>query len=133
MYFLSARDPPFTNEIQYYELSALAASWLGLPMSYTDEIIVNPKQNKSINYYFDKLSASFNEMNRVLKKNGAAVLMLHDENPIVLNKIETSIMDSGFSVLKKQIIQMPQRNIGNRDTNNGKELLILSCKKERSF
>lgn len=126
-------DPPFTSEIQYYELSVLAASWLGLPMSYKDEIIVNPKQGKSINCYFDKLSLSIKEMNRVLKSNGVAVLMLHDEKAYVLKRIRTSIIDGGFDVIGEEIIQMPQRNIGNRDSSKGKELLILTCKKHRNY
>jgi len=40
-------DPPFTDEVQYFELSTMPASWLGLSIPFEKEIIMNPNQGKT--------------------------------------------------------------------------------------
>ena len=122
-------DPPFTDEVQYFELSTMAASWLDLPMLFRKEIIVNHNQGKSLNDYYESLCQSFSEMHRALKKSGMAVIMLHDENPSVVSNLTDIVENAGFQCIKKETEQMAQRHVGDRDRIGGKDLYILTCKK----
>jgi adenine-specific DNA methylase len=123
-------DPPFSDEIQYFELSFMAASWLGLTLPFEKEIIVNPKQGKSQNDYHRQLAQAFRELNRVLKNNHSGVFMLHDEDPEMLSTLVEIVKGSGFRVRRRATAQMPRRMVGNRDDENGKDLLIIVCNKE---
>jgi len=122
-------DPPFTDEIQYFELSVMAASWLNLSLPFQKEIIVNHNQGKSINDYYRLLFQAFSEMYRVLKKHGTAVIMLHDESLNVILSLAELIESAGFQCIKKETKQMIQRHVGDRDKISGKNLYILTCKK----
>jgi adenine-specific DNA methylase len=122
-------DPPFTDEVQYFELSFMAASWLRLPMPFEKEIIINPNQGKTANMYYSSLYKAFLEMHRILKRNGTAVIMLHDENPTIISNFIELIDNAGFRFVKKEQRQMMQRHIGDRDQLHGKDLFILTCRK----
>lgn len=122
-------DPPFTDEVQYFELSYLAASWLGLPMPFEKEIIVNSRQGKKLEDYFRLLSASFAELYRVLKPGRMAVIMLHDENKDILRKLVELVGGAGFIIENTKKQRMVQRQVGDRDSLKGKDLLVLSCRK----
>jgi len=122
-------DPPFTDEIQYFELSYLAASWLELPMPFDKEIIVNHNQGKTFNDYCHLLSKSFLEMYRILKPGRRAVIMLHDEDEEILTKLIELVKQAGFTINKRKKEQMVQRHVGERNTLRGKDLLILNCRK----
>ncbi|MEM2703315.1 MAG: DNA methyltransferase [Candidatus Bathyarchaeia archaeon] len=122
-------DPPFTDEVQYFELSFMAASWLRLPMPFEKEIIINPNQGKTANVYYSSLYKAFLEMHRTLKKNGIAVIMLHDENPAIISNLTELVENTGFRCVKKEKRQMMQRHVGDRDRLRGKDLFILTCKK----
>jgi hypothetical protein len=126
---MTITDPPFGDEIQYFELSYLAASWLGVKMPFANEIVVNSKQGKPVSRYLADLSASFLELNRVLQKGGKAVFMLHDEEPEMLSQLRNTVVGAKFRVIKQDTAVMPQRRIGNRDERHGMELQILSCSK----
>jgi len=95
-------DPPFTDEIQYFELSYMAASWLGLPMPFDKEIIVNPKQGKQFDDYCHLLSKSFAELYRVLKPGRTAIIMLHEENKEILNKMVELVEGTGFIMERRR-------------------------------
>jgi len=122
-------DPPFTDEIQYFELSYLAASWLGLRMPFDKEIIVNHKQGKRFDDYCRLLSKSFSEMYRILKPGRRAVIMLHDEDEETLTKLIELVKQAGFTINKRKKEQMMQRHVGKRNTLRGKDLIILNCRK----
>jgi DNA modification methylase len=122
-------DPPFTDEIQYFELSFLACSWLNLALDFENEIVVNKKQNKSIDEYFKALQKAFDELYRVLKPNRYAIIMLHEENAKLLNSIEKIIVEAGFTIIGKDRKTMYQRRIGDRDVLKGKDLEIFVCRK----
>jgi 16S rRNA G966 N2-methylase RsmD len=122
-------DPPFTDEVQYFELSYLAASWLGLDMPFDKEIIVNPKQGKKFDDYCHLLSKAFKEMYRVLKPGRTAVIMLHDEKEEILNQLVELVKGAGFIIERGKKELMAQRQIGNRDGQKGIYLLVLCCRK----
>ena len=123
-------DPPFTDEIQYFELSYLAASWLGMKLPFEKEIIVNPNQNKSIKRYFDMLSKSFEAIYRVLKPGGHAVIMFHEEDENGVLKIKELLQKAGFIIENVDLQYMQQRKIGERNESKGKELLVFTCSKQ---
>jgi hypothetical protein len=122
-------DPPFTDEVQYFELSYLAAAWLGLEMPFDKEIIVNPNQGKKFNDYCNLLSKAFKEMYRVLKPGRTAVIMLHDEKEEILNQLVELVKGAGFIIERRKKELMVQRQIGNRDGQKGIYLLVLCCRK----
>jgi adenine-specific DNA methylase len=122
-------DPPFTDEVQYFELSYLAAAWLGFEMPFAKEIIVNPKQGKKFNDYCNLLSKAFKEMYRVLKPGRTAVIMLHDEKEEILNQLVELVKGAGFIIERGKKELMAQRQIGNRDGQKGIYLLVLCCRK----
>jgi hypothetical protein len=126
---LVVTDPPFTDEIQYFELSYMAASWLGLPMPFEQEIVVNYKQGKKFEDYCRLLSKSFAEMYRVLQPGRRAVIMLHEENEEILNSLVELVEEVGFILERRDKKHMTQRQIGNRNTIKGKDLFILDCRK----
>jgi 16S rRNA G966 N2-methylase RsmD len=107
-------DPPYGDSIQYGELSSLWASWLGYDMKKylnrieSEEIIINSKQNKKINYYEDKLKKVFNEIYRVLKQNSYMVLTFHNTSFKIRNILLLSVTSSGFE-LKQILFQLPPR------------------------
>ena len=72
-------DPPQMDEIQYFELSFLAAKWLKLDIPFEKEIVVNPRQGKDKETYWNMLKAAFQEFTRVLKPRGRITVMLHGE------------------------------------------------------
>lgn len=124
---LIVTDPPFTDEIQYFELSYLGASWLGLPMPFDKEIVVNYMQGKRFHDYCHLLSKSFLELYRVLKHGRTAVIMLHEENEEILKELIELVKGAGFVVKEKKKKEMVQRHVGDRDCIRGRDLLILSC------
>jgi 16S rRNA G966 N2-methylase RsmD len=122
-------DPPFTDEIQYFELSYMAASWLGLPMPFDKEIVVNHRQGKKLNDYYRLLSKSFAELHRVLKPGRMAIIMLHDENEEILNELIELVEGAGFIIDKRKKERMVVRQVGDRNSLKGRDLLVLSCHK----
>jgi 16S rRNA G966 N2-methylase RsmD len=122
-------DPPFTDEIQYFELSYMAASWLGLPIPFDKEIVVNHKQGKNLDGYCRLLSKSFEELYRVLKPGRTAIIMLHDENKGIFNKLVELVEGAGFIIDKTKKERMIQRQVGYRDNIKGRDLFVLRCSK----
>jgi adenine-specific DNA methylase len=57
-------DPPYGDSIQYYELSKLWASWLQIPTSSSEEIVINPQKGKSVNLYPTKSNSFTNPTQR---------------------------------------------------------------------
>ena len=78
-------DPPQMDEIQYFELSFLTARWLKLDLPFEKEIVVNPRQGKDEEIYWNMLKAAFQEFTRVLKPGGRITIMLHGEEEYFRN------------------------------------------------
>ena len=46
-------DPPFFDEVQYFELSFLAVAWLNLKLDFDNEIVVNFSVScLAVNFYY---------------------------------------------------------------------------------
>jgi hypothetical protein len=122
-------DPPFTDEVQYFELSTMAASWLGLSIPFEKEIIINPNQGKTAAEYYSSLHKAFSEMHRVLKMHKKAIIMFHEEDPGTISNLNELVESVGFRCVKRENRQMMQRRIGDRDQLHGKNLSVLTYKK----
>jgi hypothetical protein len=79
--------------------------------------------------YCRLLSKAFGEMHRVLMPGRVAVIMLHDENKETLNQLVELVKGAGFIIEKRAKKRITQRQVGNRDSRRGKELLVLGCRK----
>ena len=107
-------DPPYGDSIQYGELSALWANWLGYDMnSYLssiscDEIVINSNQNKNLQRYQSLLREAFSVLYRVLKPDKYMVLTFHNTSTKIRNALVLSILKSGFE-LKQILFQLPAR------------------------
>jgi tRNA G10 N-methylase Trm11 len=126
---LIVTDPPFADEIQYFELSYMTAAWLGIHMPFNGEIVVNENQGKTFDTYCRLLLESFSELYRVLKRNHRAVIMLHEEDRNKLTRMIRSVKEAGFSIEREDRVKMSQRYVGDRNTTKGSNLLILTCYK----
>jgi len=121
-------DPPFFDEIQYFELSYIYASWLNVKLDFDNEIIVNYNRRKNEPRYLADLEKAIQEMHRVLKKNKYLVLMFHEEEELKLKKVQ-NIISKYFSVEKVENETMQQRQVGDRDAKRGTKLKVFVAKK----
>ena len=85
-------DPPYGGAVQYFELSTLWASWLGLNLDYAEEITINGQQNKDFEYYHKMLRSAFREMYRVLKPNRYLTVTFHSTEIAVWNSIIKAVV-----------------------------------------
>jgi len=126
---LVVTDPPFYDEIQYFELSYLAAAWLYAKLDFEHEIVVNRNRGIDEKKYLNRLAKALLEIQRVLKDGRYAVIMFHEEDEERMKKIK-ELISCFFTIEKEDKVEMKQRNVGDRDTKRGKELRIFVAKKE---
>jgi hypothetical protein len=102
-------DPPYGGAVQYFELSTLWASWLGMSLDWwEDEITINDEQNKDFDYYHKMMHAAFLEVYRVLKPARWLTVTFHSTDIKVYNSIIKAVLFAGFD-LEKIIYQPPAR------------------------
>lgn len=107
-------DPPYGDSIQYGELSTLWGAWLDLNMrNYVslmeaEEIVINSKQGKKLQFYQDRLTQVFTEMYRVLKSGKFMIITFHNTSLKIRNALISSVVDS-FFILKQILFQLPPR------------------------
>ncbi len=101
-------DPPYGGAVQYFELSTLWASWLGMDLDYKDEITVNRQQEKDFEYYHKMLKAAFRQMYLVLKSGKYMTVTFHSTDIKVWNSIVKAVVMAGFE-LEKILYQPPAR------------------------
>ncbi|MCD6318419.1 hypothetical protein J7M02_05080, partial [Candidatus Aerophobetes bacterium] len=105
-------DPEYGDSIQYYELSQLGASWLGLENDWKNEIVVNPKQGKATDIYRDMLCEAFKEIYRVLKPDKYMTVTFHSREIKYWNALMYAIQVTGFRYVTA-VYQIPQREYTN--------------------
>jgi 16S rRNA G966 N2-methylase RsmD len=101
-------DPPFGANLMYSELSFLWESWLKIFTNNKEEAIINSGQNKGINEYTELMTASFKEMNRILKPNRWLTIEFHNTKAIVWNSIQEAIAQSGFIIAQVSVLNKKQ-------------------------
>jgi len=101
-------DPPFGANLMYSELSFLWESWLKILTNNEDEAIINSGQNKGINEYTKLMTASFKEMNRILKPNRWITIEFHNTKASVWNSIHEAIAQAGFIIAQVSVLDKKQ-------------------------
>ncbi|MHA1340387.1 MAG: DNA methyltransferase [Promethearchaeota archaeon] len=103
-------DPPYGDSIQYFELSTIWNKWLEFKIDKYEEqeIVINKRQNKTEEKYYNALKRVFTECYRVLKKGRQMVITFHNSDIKIRNKLISSVLDSGF-YLENLIFQIPAR------------------------
>lgn len=99
-------DPPYAGTIQYLELSAVWAAWLGFEINFREEVTINEQQEKSFEDYHRMLHSAFREMHRVLKPGRWLTVTFHSTDVRVYNSIVRAVVLAGFD-LKKIVYQPP--------------------------
>jgi len=127
---LVVTDPPFFDEVQYFELSYFYAAWLRVRLDFDNEIVVNHRRGKDEKTYLKELEKAIEEIHRVLKKDRHTVIMFHEESEEKVKAVR-EIISSFFTIEKENVTIMQQRIIGDRDTKRGRELRILVTTKCR--
>ncbi|AWR96158.1 hypothetical protein DFR86_00420 [Acidianus sulfidivorans JP7] len=125
---LIVTDPPFFDEIQYFELSYFYAAFLGINLDFKNEIVVNENRGKTEREYLETLDRTLEEMHRVLKRGRYLVFMFHEENEEKVKKVK-DLFSTYFDIEKEEIKTMSQRNIGDRNNVKGKELRVVIGRK----
>ncbi|MCF2139332.1 MAG: hypothetical protein K9W44_04680 [Candidatus Lokiarchaeota archaeon] len=107
-------DPPYGDSIQYGELSSLWVKWIGLDMEQyismiqKEEIVINSKQQKNLQFYQSKLCKAFKILYQVLKPGKFMVITFHNTSMAIRNALITSVLDAGFE-LRQILFQLPPR------------------------
>ncbi len=103
-------DPPYSDNVQYGELSDFFYVWqrLALQGTYREyepalvlkehEIVKNPAQGKDGSFYQEGLRKVFSESNRVLKDNGLLVFTFHHKAFEAWVNVLTAVLDAGFYI-----------------------------------
>ncbi len=103
-------DPPYSDNVQYGELSDFFYVWqrLALKGSYPEfasqlvrkerEIVKNPKQGKSGSFYEEGLRRVFSECRRVLKDDGLLIFTFHHKALEAWVNVLRAVLNAGFFV-----------------------------------
>lgn len=95
-------DPPQTDEIQFFELSFLASRWLNLSIPFEDEIVVNPRQGKTEDDYWEMLEDALRESVRVLKPGKRITVLLHGESPVYFENFKNILSNLGLKMISNK-------------------------------
>ena len=105
-------DPPYGYSIQYGELLYMWGSWLQIldnfPTVSREEIIVNPRQNKTDIEYEQMLTKAFKKIFQWLKPGGYCIVTFHNPNLKYRNILFRSVLLNGFE-FEKIVYQPPPR------------------------
>jgi adenine-specific DNA methylase len=103
-------DPPYSDNVQYGELSDFFYVWqrLALKGEYPEfsltevpkdrEIVKNPKHGKDGSFYEEGLRRVFSECRRVLKDDGLLVFTFHHKSFDAWVNVLRAVLDAGFFV-----------------------------------
>ena len=105
-------DPEYGDAVQYFELSYMANSWLDSSVNWEDEIVVNPRQEKSRERYEEMLTAAFEEVFRVLESGGYLTVTFHSSELRYWNSLMYAIQQAGFEYVDA-VYQVPAQEYTN--------------------
>lgn len=121
-------DPPFGANIPYAELNFINEAWLKRFTDRTDEAIVSPKQEKSVDVYRELLTRSFGEARRVLKPSGRATMVFHSASAEIWNALQRAYQDAGFDVEHAGVLNKTQgsfKQVTTKGAVSGDPVLLL--------
>ena len=97
-------DPPYGHSIQYGELLFLWGTWLNLFDNYhdlfSDEIVINHKQDKSLEEYESLLYEAFKKILKVLKPGKYCTVTFHNPSLAIRNVLYRSVIQAGFTFIE---------------------------------
>lgn len=96
-------DPPYGDAIQYSELSYIWNAWIDKSYNTTEEIIINPVQNKGIREFNDLLSKSLENIYNALKPNKYFTLCFQNKNSEIWKAVILKCRDLGFKLVDTSI------------------------------
>lgn len=108
-------DPPYGESIQYGELTYMWASWLGFADEHylhdmeADEAVINPKQNKDMDDYYNLLYTIFNEVGQVSKPRSYMTVTFHNPSFKIRNILERACYVGGYDL--ERILWQPPAQV----------------------
>lgn len=91
-------DPPYGDVIQYSELTFIWNTWIEKDQNITEELIINPVQDKNMDYFIGQISIFIAESFRVLRSNGKITICFQNKDPEIWFKLMRIAKISGFSM-----------------------------------
>ncbi|RAX37844.1 DNA methyltransferase [Rhizobium tropici] len=126
-------DPPFGANIPYAELNFINEAWLKKFTDRTDEAIVSPKQEKSVDAYRELLTRSFSEARRILKPTGQATMVFHSASAEIWNALQRAYQDAGFDVEHAGVLNKTQgsfKQVTTKGAVSGDPVLLLGPRRD---
>lgn len=96
-------DPPYGDAIQYSELSFVWNAWIDKEYVITDEIIINPVQEKTNIEFRKLLNESLENIYQVLKPNAYFTMCFQNKNFNIWKEIILKTKGLGFSLVDIKI------------------------------
>ncbi|MEN6489786.1 MAG: hypothetical protein ABFD66_13075, partial [Smithella sp.] len=126
-------DPPYADKVQYGELNFIWDAWLHFYSEWlTDEIVVNPIRNKSIDNWSIDIRTVLSKCFVALKPGRWLSVCYHDTDPDTWSKMQNILMDTGFEIHTVTVLD-PKQKSSNQVTAEKvvKSDLVLNCRKPR--
>jgi predicted RNA methylase len=96
-------DPPFGSNLFYADCNLIWEAWLGGVTPHQEEAVVNRSRDasrggKSVADYELLMTASMQEVFRVLKPGAWATLVFHNTDPAIWRAIQSAAQKAGFQI-----------------------------------
>jgi len=101
-------DPPFGGNIPYAEVSFINEAWLGRHTDSGDEVTISPAQGKTCTDYELLMGRAFEEIHRVLKKDGKVTTIFHSASSGVWNALHRAYSSAGLGVELASVLNKTQ-------------------------
>ncbi|MEM4545127.1 MAG: DNA methyltransferase [Nitrososphaerota archaeon] len=97
-------DPPHTDEAQFFELSFFYTAWLRKKLDFENEIVINPNQQKDLDYYLLAIKKASEKIYHSLKRGRYYTIILHEEDQRILEACMKVILTAGFIIVRSDEI-----------------------------
>lgn len=126
-------DPPFGDFIPYSEINQINELWLNKTTDNTEEVIINPFQQKNLERYDHLMAGVFQQVSRVLKDNGWCTVVFHSAKAEIWQVLYKVFEKNGLYPRKTSILDKLQASF--KQTNSmvtvkGDPLILLSKNKK---
>lgn len=124
-------DPPFGGNIPYAEINFINEAWWGWTTNSTEEVIISPHQDKTVDDYQKLLMQSFREAHRILRSEGNATVAFHSTSARVWNAMRKAYEQAGFFVADTSVLYKTQssfKQVKSPGAVKGDLLVLLSKK-----
>lgn len=91
-------DPPYGEAIQYLELSFIWNCWLNNKKTPEGEVVINPSQNKDINYFYSMIDKSVASIYKKLREGCYFTICFQNKDPKIWDQLMRIILKYGFTL-----------------------------------